>query len=261
MTIAKLKNRVQAGELLTMLTAYDYPMARILDSLGIDIILVGDSLGMVVRGEDNTLGVSLDDMIYHTKMVRRAVQNAFLIADMPFMSVQISPEEALRNAARLVREGGAQAVKIEGGSPLLRTIEKIVVAGIPVMGHLGFTPQSVHQLGGYKVQGKDPQTAQALIAEAKGLEAAGVFALVLEMVPAELAQKTSQAVSVPVIGCGAGPHCDGQVLVTHDVLGLYSRPPKFAKQYVNLQDVISGAVKQYIEEVKGSIFPSEGYSF
>ncbi|MFH1429610.1 MAG: 3-methyl-2-oxobutanoate hydroxymethyltransferase [Candidatus Margulisiibacteriota bacterium] len=260
-TISTLKKKLSAGEKLTMLTAYDHTIACLLDKAGIDIVLVGDSLGMVVRGEENTLGVTIDDMVYHTKMVKRGLNKAFLVADMPFMSYQVNPESALINAGRLISEGGARAVKLEGGSVFRPQIEKIIKAGIPVMGHLGFTPQSVNQLGGYKIQGKSDDSARCLMCEAKALEEAGVFALVLEMVPAAVAADISKELSIPVIGCGAGPDCDGQVLVTNDILGLYSNTPKFAKQYINLRESISNAVGQYIEEVRGGKFPCKEHCF
>ncbi|MFC1596054.1 3-methyl-2-oxobutanoate hydroxymethyltransferase [Candidatus Margulisiibacteriota bacterium] len=261
MNLNAIKAKADSGEAIVMLTAYDYTLARILDGAGLDIILVGDSLGMVVRGEENTLQVTIDDMVYHTKMVKRAVKQSLLVADMPFMSYQLSPEQALKNAARLVSEGGAQAVKLEGGPPFCPAITKIINAGIPVMGHLGFTPQALHQIGGYNIKGKSPTTAEKILQEAKLLEKTGVFALVLEMVPAELGAEISRELKIPVIGCGAGPDCDGQVLVTHDILGLYPEPPRFVKQYANLEETITRAVKDYSGDVKARKFPGPEQSF
>ncbi|MFA5927889.1 MAG: 3-methyl-2-oxobutanoate hydroxymethyltransferase [Candidatus Margulisiibacteriota bacterium] len=261
MNLSTLKKKKLSGEIITMLTAYDHNLAVLLDQAGVDVILVGDSLGMVVRGEEDTLKVTLDDMVYHTKMVRRGCQQALLIADMPFLSYQISPEQALQNAGRLVQEGGANGVKLEGGTPFLETIKKIITAGIPVMGHLGFTPQAVNQLGGYLVQGKAQEEAIHLLEEARKLEKAGVFAIVLEMVPADVAAKVRSELAVPIIGCGAGPFCDGQVLVTNDILGLYGKKPSFAKQYINLAELIEQALKKYLNEVRTKTFPDKEHSF
>ena len=260
-TISTIKSKFVKAEAITMLTAYDALFAKIIDAAGIDIILVGDSLGMVVRGEANTLQVSMNDMAYHTKMVSRGVSQALLVADMPFLSYQISPEEALNNAGRLVQEGGAQAIKLEGGTPFIPAINKIITAGIPVMGHLGFTPQSVNQIGGYKIQGKEADSSKQLVAEAKALEACGVFAIVVEMVPALVAKEIQDQLTIPIIGCGAGSHCAGQVVVTHDMLGLYPNPPRFVKKYADLGNEIAKAVAKYIEDVKEGQFPSEANSY
>ncbi len=247
---------------LTMLTAYDYPTALILDEAGIDMILVGDSLAMVVLGHEDTLSVGMDEMIHHTKAVSKAVKRALVIGDMPFMSYQSSVELAVINAGRFLKEGRAQAVKLEGGSSVLPQIEAIVKAGIPVQGHIGLTPQSVAQLGGFKVQAKEIKDAKKLIEDAHALEEAGCFSIVLEAVPMELAAKITESVSIPTIGIGAGPYCDGQVLVFHDLVGLFERfTPKFVKRYVNIKKHILDAVIKYKQEVESNKFPSEEHSF
>ncbi|MGQ9497436.1 MAG: 3-methyl-2-oxobutanoate hydroxymethyltransferase [Desulfotomaculales bacterium] len=252
----------EEGRRITVLTAYDFPLARMIDEAGIDAILVGDSVGNVVLGYENTLPVTMDDMLHHTKAVVRAVKRAMVIADMPFLSYQVSREEAVRNAGRLLKEGGAQAVKLEGGREVAATVRAITDAGIPVMGHIGLTPQAVHQLGGYRVQGRDAAAAQKLLDDARALDAAGVFAIVLECVPVPLARVITQAVSVPTIGIGAGPYCDGQVLVTHDLLGLYGGfAPRFVKQYANLHAQIVAALAQYRREVVEGAFPGEEHGF
>lgn len=216
-----LRDRKRAGEKIAVLTAYDFPTAKLIDQSGVDVVLVGDSCGMVVMGRENTLGVTMDEMVYHTRIVSAAVEHALVVGDMPFLSYQISSEEAVRNAGRFVAEAGAQAVKLEGPAQRFGdTIRAILDASIPVMGHIGLQPQSIHQLGGYKVQGRDPESRARLIEEAKGLEDIGCFALVLECVPASLAKEITDAISIPTIGIGAGPHCDGQVLVMHDMLGM-----------------------------------------
>lgn len=249
-------------EKITVLTAYDYGMAKILDECGVEAILIGDSLGMVVQGYDSTLEVTMEDMIYHCKSVARGATRAMLIGDMPFLSYHISNEEAVRNAGRLIQEGRVHAVKLEGGRAMVDTIKAIVRAQIPVMGHLGLTPQSVHALGGFKVQGKEEVQAKALIEDALLLEQAGVFSIVLEAIPEALAKIISEKVSIPTIGIGAGKYCDGQVLVLNDMLGLYSDlSPKFVKQYANLKDHIKGAVGQYIHEVKAQAFPEKTHTF
>lgn len=261
-TTAAVKEMKAAGKPVTMLTSYDYSMAKMVDDAGIDMILVGDSLGNVILGHDSTLPVTMEDMIHHVKAVCRGVSRAMVVADMPFMSYQVSREEAVRNAGRFLKETGAQAVKLEGGREVAKTVSKIVEAGIPVMGHLGLTPQSVHQLGGYKVQGKDEYAAKRLLKDAKELEEAGVFSIVLECVPSALAKMVTESLQVATIGIGAGPHCDGQVLVIHDILGLYPRtPPKFVKKYVNLHESIASALKQYKDEVEGRSFPGSEHSF
>jgi 3-methyl-2-oxobutanoate hydroxymethyltransferase len=232
------------------------------DEAGIDVILVGDSLGMVVQGLDNTLPVTMDEMIYHTKMVARAVNNAMVIGDMPFMSYQKGIEDAVRNAGRFLKEAGASAVKLEGGAEITQHIKVMAKADIPVMAHIGLTPQSIHRMGGYKVQGKTDEAAQRLLEEAHIVEDAGAFSLLLEAIPMDLAKTITEELSIPTIGIGAGPHCDGQVLVLHDVIGLFERfVPKFIKQYANLREKALEAVKTYREEIEEGIFPSEEQSF
>ena len=261
-TILDIKKMKMQGEKITMLTAYDYTMASILDESNIDILLVGDSLGNVVLGYDSTLPVTMEDMLHHTKAVSRAVRNAMIVADMPFLSYQISPEAALANAGRFLKEADAQAVKLEGGREFAEVVHKITYAGIPVMAHLGLTPQSVHQLGGYKVQGKKEDAAEIMIQDAKILEEAGAFSVVLECVPEKLAAEITGSLSIPTIGIGAGVSCDGQVLVVNDMLGMYERmTPKFVKKYANLNLEIRNAVKRYIEDVKTNSFPDSEHSF
>jgi len=250
------------GRPVTMLTAYDFPLAKLVDEAGIDVILVGDSLGNVVLGYETTVPVTMDDMVHHVRAVTRGVRRALVVADMPFLSYQISVEDALRNAGRLIQEGGAHAVKVEGGAAVVDTVRAMTGAGIPVMGHLGLTPQSVHQLGGYKVQARDAAAARQLLQDARALEEAGVFALVLECIPAPLARMVTGALGVPTIGIGAGPDCDGQVLVTHDLLGLTGRkPPRFVKQYADLGAQILAAVGAYREDVAARRFPGPEHTF
>lgn len=261
-TINELLKKKSEGKKITMLTAYDYPFAQIVDEAGIDGILVGDSLAMVVQGLENTLPVTMDEMVYHTRMVSRASKNAMVIGDMPFMSYQASQEEAVRNAGRFIKEGGSHAVKIEGGLDIVKTVKKIVRSEIPVMAHIGLTPQAIHRLGGYKVQGRSEKAQKRLLKEAEELQDAGAFSLVLEAVPTELAKEITSKLSIPTIGIGAGPHCDGQILVLHDVIGMFDRfVPKFVKKYANLKENAVTAVKQYISEVEGGTFPSEKESF
>jgi len=261
-TTATIREMKAEGKPITMLTAYDYSLARIVDEAGIDMILVGDSLGNVVLGYDSTLPVTMDEMIHHTRAACRGAARAMVVADMPFLSYQVSVEEAVRNAGRFLKETGAQAVKLEGGQEVEAAVRAIVSAGIPVVGHLGLTPQAIHQLGGFKVQGRDEAAARKLIADAKALEEAGIFCLVLECVPTPLARAVTEALSVATIGIGAGPYCDGQVLVTHDLLGLYPRfTPKFVKKYVNLSEQVAAALKQYREEVGARTFPGPEHSF
>jgi len=261
-TILDIKKMKMQGEKITMLTAYDYGMAAILDESDIDILLVGDSLGNVVLGYDSTLPVTMEDMIHHTKAVSRAVKNAMIVADMPFLSYQVSLESALTNAGRFLKEADAQAVKLEGGREFAEIVHKMTYAGIPVMAHLGLTPQSVHQLGGYKVQGKKEDAAEIMMQDAKILEEAGAFSLVLECVPEKLAADITRSLSIPTIGIGAGVHCDGQVLVVNDMLGMYDRmTPKFVKKYAHLNLEIKKAVKTYITEVKTGNFPDSEHSF
>ncbi len=261
-TITTLKEKKARGEKITMLTAYDYSTAGMVDAAGIDMILVGDSLGMVVLGYENTLPVTMDEMIHHSKTVTRATKNAMVVGDMPFLSYHISPREAVRNAGRFLKEAGVHAVKLEGGQERVDTVKALLDAQIPVQGHIGLTPQSVHQLGGFKVQGKDLETAQKLIKDAEAMDQAGVFSLVLEGVPTPLARKITEAVSCPTIGIGAGPYCDGQVLVINDILGMYQgHIPKFVKKYANLQPIIAEALKAYKEEVEQGTFPGPEHSF
>src|SRR5499427_8922434 len=243
--VPDLRAMKERGEKIAVLTAYDYTMGRLLDRAGIDVILVGDSAGMVVLGFDNTLPVTLDMMIHHTAAVSRGVKRALIVADMPFLTFQLSLEEAMRNAGRLIQEGGAAAVKIEGGRQIAETARRLVDIGIPVMGHLGLTPQSVHQLGGFRQQGRDAEAADRLVKDAETLERAGVFSIVLESIPADLAGRITSAIKIPTIGIGAGSQCDGQVLVSYDALGLSDNPPPFAKQYAHLADQVSQAVRAY----------------
>lgn len=261
-TVTDIINKKINGSRITMLTAYDYPFARIVDEAGIDMILVGDSLGMVVQGLENTLPVTMDEMIYHTKMVSRASKNAMVIGDMPFMSYQASVEDAVKNAGRFLKEAGASAVKIEGGAEVAEQIKAMTRADIPVMAHIGLTPQSVHRMGGYKVQGKTKEAAARLIKEAMIVEEAGAFSLLLEAIPMDLAKKITKKISIPTIGIGAGPHCDGQVLVLHDVIGLFERfVPKFVKRYANIKNEVMGAVSSFKEDVENGSFPSDKESF
>ena len=261
-SIHDLKAMKQRGEKIAMLTAYDYPTARLLDDAGVPIILVGDSLGMVVLGYDSTLPVTMADMLHHVRAVVRGTQRAHVVADMPFMSYQAGPEDALRNAGRFLQEAGAQSVKLEGGVSVAETVRRLVEAGIPVMGHIGLTPQSVNQFGGYKVQGKTPAAAVKLLNDAAALEQAGAYAVVLETIPAPLGKLISERLSIPTIGIGAGPHCDGQVQVLHDMLGLYPDfVPKHAKQYAHLAEEIGRAVREYLAEVQEGRFPTERESF
>ncbi|MBX3334277.1 MAG: 3-methyl-2-oxobutanoate hydroxymethyltransferase [Nitrospira sp.] len=261
MTVLELQQYKKDRKKLVVVTAYDALFARIVEQAGIRVILVGDSLGVVVQGKPTTLTVTMEDMLYHTKLVAGAVQRSLVIADMPFMSYQASTEEAVRNAGRLIQTG-AVAVKLEGGAVMADRIKAMTSIGIPVMGHLGMTPQSVHALGGYKVQGKVDDQAAKLLEDAKTLEAAGAFALVLEAVPADLARKVTQALSIPTIGIGAGPHCDGQVLVIYDLLGLFdSFIPKFVKTYAHLKADALQALGRYKEEVEQGKFPSDSESY
>ena len=250
------------GKKMTMLTAYDYPMALLEDRAGIDIILVGDSLAMTVLGHENTLPVTMDEMVHHTKAVVRGAKHCLIVGDMPFMSYNTSEREAILNAGRLMKEAGADAVKLEGGVSVKDTVRAIVKGGIPVMAHIGLTPQTVSMLGGFKVQGKDAQAAQKIIDDALSLEDAGAFSVVLEAVPAPIAKMVTDRLTIPTIGIGAGVHCDGQVLVVHDMLGLFDRfTPKFAKRYVNLSEQILKAFEAYIEEVGKGTFPTDQHSF
>lgn len=261
-TTADIKKMKTSGEKISMLTAYDFAMASILDECSVDIILVGDSLGNVVLGYDTTLPVTMEDMLHHTKAVSRGSHHALIIGDMPFLSYQVSEQTALINAGRFIQEADAQAVKLEGGREYAETVRKITVAGIPVMAHLGLTPQSIHQLGGYKVQGKKEDAARRIMEDAKILEEAGAFSVVLECVPEGLAADVTTSLNIPTIGIGAGMHCDGQVLVINDLLGMSERfTPKFVKKYANLNSEIKKAVKTYIGEVKNGNFPDSEHSF
>jgi len=261
-TIQDFLKKKSEGRKITMLTAYDYPFAQIVDEAGIDGIIVGDSLGMVVQGLENTLPVTMDEMIYHTRMVSRAVKNALVIGDMPFMSYQTGIEDAVRNAGRFLKEAGAAAVKLEGGAEVVEQIRAMTRSEIPVMAHIGLTPQAIHRMGGYKVQGKTEESAKRLIEEAHMVEDAGAFAVLLEGIPMKLAKKVTRELSVPTIGIGAGPFCDGQVLVLHDAIGLFERfVPKFVKRYANLKDEALKAIRTYREEVEKGEFPSEEQGF
>ena len=261
-TVATFKNAKIKNEKLTMVTSYDYSMARIVDEAGIDGILVGDSVGMVTLGYDNTLAVTMDDVIHHTKAVSRGAKNALIVADMPFMSYHVNIEDSIKNAGRLIKEGKAHCVKLEGGSDILDKIEGIIKAQIPVMGHIGLTPQSINMFGGFKVQGKTINQIQKLIDDAKKLEEVGAFAIVLECIPEKISKIITESISIPTIGIGAGKYCDGQILVINDMLGMYSDfTPKFVKQYKNLKQDINEAINSYINDVKAGNFPEEKHSF
>jgi 3-methyl-2-oxobutanoate hydroxymethyltransferase len=254
-TVVEMK---QQAEKISMLTAYDFTMASIIDKAGVEIILVGDSASNVMAGYDTTVPMTMDHMIYHTSCVSRGVERALVIGDMPFMSYQVTPNEALRSAGRMMKEAGAHGVKLEGGQAVVETVEKIVNAGIPVMGHLGLTPQSIYKFGTYKVRATEDEEAQALIDDAKALEKAGCFSIVLEKIPANLAAKVTAAISIPTIGIGAGAECDGQVLVVHDMLGLNKEfKPRFLRRYADLDSNITEAVQQYISDIKSGEFPNE----
>ena len=247
---------------ITCLTAYDYPTARLMDEAGVDVVLVGDSVAMVVLGYESTLPLTMEESLHHTKAVRRGVQRALVVADMPFGTYQGDVNEALKNAVRFVKEAGAEAGKVEGGERRLEVIARLTEAEIPVMGHVGLTPQSVHAMGGYRVQGKTERAAEQLQRDARAVEAAGAFAIVLEGIPRELAAEITKSVRIPTIGIGAGPDCDGQILVLHDLLGLtFQEPPKFARRYANIGEVISQAVREYCEDVQGGAFPSDAESY
>ncbi|OBZ17539.1 3-methyl-2-oxobutanoate hydroxymethyltransferase [Bacillus sp. FJAT-26390] len=263
LTITNMKKMKQDRNAISVLTAYDYPSAKLAEEAGIDVILVGDSLGNVVLGYDTTIPVTIDDIVYHTRAVARGAQHTFIVADMPFMTYGIGRESTLRNAAKIMQEGGAQAVKLEGGEEIASDVAALVKAGIPVMGHIGLTPQSVHQLGGYKVQGKLDSEAQQLIKDAKALEEAGAFSIVIELVPESLATMISDVLTIPIIGIGAGRGCDGQVLVYHDILQ-YSSPyfeKKFVKTYADIGTTIRNAIQSYVDEVKTGVFPAEEHVF
>ena len=261
-TTVYIRDKKIKGEKITVLTAYDYFLAAMVDEAGVDMILVGDSLGMTQLGYANTLAVTMDDMLHHTKAVTRAVKNCMVVADLPFLSYHISLEEAVRNSGRMIQEGGAQAVKIEGGEERAATVRAIVDAQIPVVGHIGLTPQSVHQMGGFRVQGKDEETASKLIRDAQAMEEAGAFCIVLEGIPAKVAKKITDALTIPTIGIGAGVDCDGQVLVINDVLGMFKgHMPKFAKKFADLEPLIAEALQAYKTEVESGAFPTEAHSY
>jgi 3-methyl-2-oxobutanoate hydroxymethyltransferase len=261
-TISQIKEMKKKGEKITMLTAYDYTTAKIVDQAGVPLILVGDSLGMVVLGYESTVRVSFEEMLHHTKAVMRGVKNALVIGDMPFMTYQACAEDAMRNAARFMRETGCQAVKLEGGVTVEATVKRMTDAGIPVMGHIGLTPQSINQLGGHKIQGKTAEAAARLLEDARALERAGAFGVVLETVPAPLAALISKKISIPTIGIGAGAGCDGQVQVIHDILGSFTDyVPKHTKRYTTIADITAKAVAEYHAEVKSGAFPTAAQSF
>jgi len=261
-TVLTFKNAKTQGKKLSMLTAYDYSMAKIIDESNINGILIGDSLGMVIKGEEGTLGVTMDEMVYHTKAVKRGTKNALIVSDMPFLSYHVSVEQAILNAGRLIKEGGANAVKLEGGANVVEQIKAIVDAQIPVMGHLGLTPQSVNAFGGFKVQGKDESAAKKLIDDAVLIEKAGAFAIVLEGIPEKVAELITKSVTIPTIGIGAGRYCDGQILVYQDMLGMFSDfVPKFVKQYANIGTIMKEAIGSYIKEVQEGKFPEKKHTF
>ena len=265
-TVAEVQGMKQRGEKVVMLTAYDYPSARIADASGIDVILVGDSLGMVVLGYEDTIAVTMDDMLHHTRAVVRGSERAMVVTDLPFMTYQVSAEEAMRNAGRLLQEGGCQAVKLEGGVHMAETVRRIVQIGIPVVGHIGLTPQSINQLSGYRVQGRTPEAAQRLLEDAIALQQAGAFCVVLETIPAPLAEMISKRLTIPTIGIGAGAGCDGQVLVWHDLLSyntsfLPRHIPRHVKQYSNVGEDMGKAIKEYAAEVRAGTFPTLKESF
>ncbi|CDM64299.1 3-methyl-2-oxobutanoate hydroxymethyltransferase [Pyrinomonas methylaliphatogenes] len=263
-TVPSLRASKERGEKLVCLTAYDYPTARIIDEAGVEIVLVGDSLGNVVLGYENTIPVTLDEMVSATRAVRRGVTRALLVADMPYGSYHTGADDAVRAALRLIKEGGAEAVKLEGGRKRLQLIERLIAEEIPVMGHIGLTPQSVNQLGGFRLQGKTLEAARALIEDARALEAAGVFSIVLELVPREVARIITEAVKIPTIGIGAGPHCDIQVLVIHDLIGLSfteNRKPRFVRQYANMRQIMTEAISRFAEDVRSGSYPAEDESY
>jgi 3-methyl-2-oxobutanoate hydroxymethyltransferase len=261
-TVPEIRARKRSGQKIAMLTAYDATMARLLDEGGADILLVGDSVGMVVQGLPNTLPVTVDEICYHGRAVARGTRRAQLVGDMPFMSFQVSPEKALESAGKMMKEGAFEAVKLEGGEPVAEHVRRITSVGIPVMGHVGLTPQSVHAMGGFRVQGKQEDDAERVIADARALEEAGAYSIVLEGIPSELARRITEAVDVPTIGIGAGPHCDGQVLVCYDFLGMYrDLAPKFVKRFAELGEAVVSATAAYVEEVRAGTFPAQQHSF
>ena len=262
MTTHKIRQLKEKGKRIVMLTAYDAPTASILSECGVDMILVGDSVGNALLGYESTIPVTLDDIIHHCAAVARGRPDSLIVGDMPFMTYKVSEEQALQNCARMLQEGGAEAVKIEGAGRIAKIVRTVVDVGIPVMGHIGLTPQSIFQLGGYRVQGRTTEMADVLVEEARSLEAAGVFSIVIELVPTETAKRITEAVSIPTIGIGAGPHCDGQVLVLWDMLGLFEDfKPKFVKKYASIREVIRKAVSEYSDEVRKGVFPDAEHSF
>jgi 3-methyl-2-oxobutanoate hydroxymethyltransferase len=260
-TVRTLATRKRRGERIAMLTAYDFAFARIFDQSGVDVLLVGDSLGNVVQGQDTTLPVTLDEIVYHTRLVARGTRRALVVGDMPFGSYQVSPEDAVRNAIRLVKDGGAQAVKLEGGVAMAETIARIARAEIPVMGHVGLTPQAVHRMGGFRVQGRTADERARVLADAEAVQRAGAFAVVLEGMPADLAGEITRKLEIPTIGIGAGPDCDGQVLVLHDMLGLNDWTPTFVKQYADLGAAAAKAARAYVEDVAAQKFPADEHCY
>ncbi len=262
MQLARFQNKKQNKEPITMLTAYDYQFAKLIDKTGTDMILVGDSLGMVMLGYDSTIPVTMEEMLHHAKAVRRGTEKAFVIGDMPYMSYQISIEEAIRNAGRFIKEAGCHGIKLEGGQETAETVRAITRAGIPVMGHIGLTPQTATALGGYKVQGADAETAKRLLKDAVALSQAGAFGIVLECIPSELAKHITETIPIPTIGIGAGRFCDGQVLVTHDLLGIFDKfTPRFVKKYTNLAPLIQDALATFLSDVREGKFPNADHSF
>ncbi|MFN7589590.1 MAG: 3-methyl-2-oxobutanoate hydroxymethyltransferase [Planctomycetota bacterium] len=261
-TTATLRAQKAERRRITALTAYDHLFAGLLDAAGVDVLLVGDSVATVVQGRDTTVPVTMDQMVYHCDMVARGTKRALVVGDLPFLSYQVGVEDALRNAGRLLKEGGAEAVKLEGGAAFAPTVQRLVGAGIPVMGHVGLTPQSIHQFGSYRARGQDDAEQRRIVDDARSLEQAGAFALVVEKVPAELGRTLASAVTIPVIGIGAGPHVDGQILVTPDLLGLFTRfRPRFVRRYAELADVIGKAIRGYCQDVQNGSFPSESESY
>ncbi len=261
-TTETLRLMKQKGERIAALTAYDYLWATLLDEAGVDVLLVGDSVGTVVQGHDTTVPVTLENILYHTEMVTRGTKRALVIADMPFMSFQVSPQDALRNAGQLLKRSNAEAVKLEGGTVVVDTVQHLTAAGIPVMGHLGLTPQSIHKFGSYKVRGDEESEAQQIFDDAKALERAGVFALVLEKIPGALAARVTAALEIPTIGIGAGPECDGQILVTQDMIGLFTRfRPRFVRRYLAMAETLRGAFGEFVKDVKDREFPNASESY
>jgi len=262
MTVPEIIAMKSKGEKITALTAYDYLMASLLDSVGLEIILVGDSGAMVFGGHESTIPITMEEQLYHCRAVRRGVQNAIVVADMPFLSFQISPEDAVRNAGRFFKEAEVDAVKLEGGTEIADTVKRIVDVGMPVMGHLGLTPQSIRKFGSYKIQAKTKDSAQKLFEDARSLQNAGAFSIVLEKIPSELAERVTNEIAIPTIGIGAGPHCDGQILVTHDILGLFEKfKPKFVRRYAQLAHEVRRACGEYVQDVKSGKFPNATESY